>query len=473
MPLVNPKDEEVAQPLPTPVRTSKPEYKGVTVDTRMVPVSALLTHVEGSSWTVNYYSQVIDLDSGTAGQGMNVNPIYQQYRLIKQMELKVSNPLSTVQDPDSKTLSVRGEATVYPFVIPNEGDMFLADVGDGKEGIFQITSVTRLSIFKQTCHTIEYTMVDYSGDERLSDLNRKVVQTFHYERDFLMHGQNPLLFEEDYATVQYLRKNYKTITDRYFKAFFSREFSTMLVPAQDNPTYDHYVTDALLNNFTTWDSNEVRYVRKLNVDDDEALVACNIWTALIAKDANLLNTCFTQVGKVYSNQFSGEPMFEGIRFSGINEVIYPVDPMVTVDYKYTKPTKLVSSSVITIPTTSMRSIGGYLAQLRTKNLSEVIDENLNGFFGPDDTVLGREAPLILPSMKDGYYVLSQGFYENDQTPGAQSKLDICVRRYLTEQSIDLNVLKEFFEAIPTWNPVDQFYLTPVVLFLVKSVIRST
>lgn len=472
MPLINPKDDDVVAPLPSPVQIAKPEYKGVTVDTTMVPLSSLLTHVEGSSWTVNYYSQVLDRDSDTAGQGLGTNPVHQQYRLIRQMELKVTSPLTMSQDPTSKTLSYTGMATVYPFVIPNEGDMFLADIGDGKEGVFQINTVTRMSVFKQACHTIEYRMVDYSDPERIGDLTRKTVLTLQYERDFLMHGQNPLLFEEDYAILQELRKKYRSLTDTYFKSFFGREYNTMLVPLQLTPTYDHFITDALLKNFTTWDTPEVRYVRKLNMTDDLVSEAVNLWTVLEKKDPNLLLNAFTQVGKVYAAEFSGEAMFEGIRFSGVKEVIYPNDPEVSVNYSYTRPPKLISGSAITVPATSMRSIGGYLAQLRSKTLEDVVDTNLTGFqngLGPN---ISREAPLILPAMKDGYYVLSRGFYENDRAPGAQSKLDLLVRDYILDQSLSLSVLRELCSAIPTWNPLDQFYLTPVVLILVKSVIRS-
>lgn len=276
MPIMNPKDVATVTPLPSPVQVTAPEYKGVTVDTKMVPLSSLLTHVEGASWSVNYYSQVLDRDSATAGQGLGTNPIHQQYRLIKQMELKVTSPLMMSQDPESKVITYSGQATAYPFVIPNEGDMFLADIGDGREGIFQIHTVTRMSVFKQTCHTIEYRVVDFTDPQRLADFERKTVQTFQYDKDFLMHGQNPLLFEEDYANVAYLRKNYKLLTDRYFKLFFGREFNTMLVPLQLTPTYDHFITGALLDNFTTWESNEVRYIRKLNMDDDQVSRAVNI-----------------------------------------------------------------------------------------------------------------------------------------------------------------------------------------------------
>lgn len=473
MPLVIPEDDAIVQPKPSPVVIAKPQYKGITVDTKKVPIESLLSHVEGSSWTVNYYSQVLDLDSGTAGQGLGVNAVHQQYNLIKGLELKVTSPLVTTQDSETKSLTVSGSAIIYPFVIPNEGDMFLADIGDGKEAVIQINNVVRLSVFQQTCHSIDYVVVDYSTDERRRDFDDKTVRTYYYERDFLLHGQNPLLFEEDYNIVQYLRKKYRFVADNYFKTFFSREYSTLLVPLQLTPTYDHFLTKSVLNAFTTWDSQEVRYIKRLNVQDDLTLNATSIWDVIFNKDPSLLNSCFTQVGKVYSHEFSPEPMYEGIRFSGIKEVIYPVDPLVTVDYSYTKPNKLVSASELTVPATSMKSIGSYLAQLREKTLDDYIDDELNGFYSEMEVDLGRHGPLINPSMKNNYYVLSEDFYKNNQESGKQSKLEICIRQYLNDQAINYNTVKQLCDEIPAWNPLDQFYYTPIVLVLMNSIIKST
>jgi len=472
MPLVNPKDDLVDAPKPTPVIIAKPEYKGVTVDTKMIPVSSLLSHVEGSSWIVNYYSQVLNKDNASAGQGLGTNPIHQQYRLINSMELKVTSPLSNSQDPESKSMVVTGSATLYPFIIPNEGDIFLADIGSGREGVFQITNVTRLSISTQTCHTIDYNLIDYSNTTRRTDLALKVVQTFYYQKDFLLHGQNPLLFEEDYVVVKNLQNSYRHICDSYFRTFFSREYSILLVPLQSTPTYDHYHTEALLRNFSTWDSEEIRYIRKLNVDDDSVMRATQIWDVIFTKNISLLNNCFTKVGKVYSSQFSSEPLHEGVRYSGVKELMYPLDPTVTVDFGYTPVVKTVNGTAINIPNTSLKTAGGYLAQLRPKTLEDVIDRTLAGFDQIGDKAIYNQSPLIHPVLIDNYYVFSRAFYENDQLPGKQSVLEVLTRQYIGGKDLDIQAIKRLVDNIPQWNPLDQFYYIPIILFLIKSIIRS-
>ena len=90
MPVVDPIDQAEQIEQPPKVQIAAPQYRGVTVDTRYVPQSALLTHLEGSSWTVNYYSQVLGEDNAVEGQNVTREAIYQQYRLIKGFEFKVT-----------------------------------------------------------------------------------------------------------------------------------------------------------------------------------------------------------------------------------------------------------------------------------------------------------------------------------------------------------------------------------------------
>ena len=60
-------------PKPT-LTVAKPDYKSIAVDMRIDPKETILAHVEGSSWTVDYYSQVVARDSGLAGQGLGTDP---------------------------------------------------------------------------------------------------------------------------------------------------------------------------------------------------------------------------------------------------------------------------------------------------------------------------------------------------------------------------------------------------------------
>lgn len=474
MPIVSPNDSAPEKPIPTVPVIAKPQYKGVTVDTAMIPLSNLLSHVEGSSWTVNYYSQVLDLDSPTAGQGLGVNPIHQQYRLIKGMELKVTGPLTASQDPESKNMTYRGAANVYPFIIPNEGDMFLADIGSGREGLFQVTEVMRMSVFKQAVHSIEYTMVDYSTAERRADLDEKVVQTFQYAKDFLRHGQNPLLFEADYEVVQYLRRNYLSWCERYFKSFFSREYSTIILPGQTHATYDHYLVKTLLKVFSTWDTDEVRYVRQLNTEDDYSLRATTVWDAIVKRDKALLRDAFTQYGLVSAGTFTNDPMLEGIRYSGIKHVIYPVDATLTVDYTQYPVTKLVSGLLLQRAPDKM-SIASLLTPAKVP-LREKVPQVMDGINMTDENGLPIPIPFIppmtRPAMADGWYVFSESFYKNERTAGKQSQLELLVHDYLDDKALSVQRLKGLCEDMHNWGTLDRFYYTPVVLILIKATLRN-
>ena len=201
------------------------ENKGIVVDTKYTPLSSLITFVNGASWTVDYFSQVFDKDNDLRGQDSSQSAIYQQYTLIKGMELKVTNPLNQSQEPDSKRMVVTGSATLYPFIIPNEGDMFAADVGDGREGVFRIKTSEQKSFLKQATYAIEYELVYYSDAEpgRRTDLGAKAIRTLYYLKDFLMYGQNPLLIEDDFNAVQELEGSFYDIAKSYFTLFFNKE----------------------------------------------------------------------------------------------------------------------------------------------------------------------------------------------------------------------------------------------------------
>lgn len=472
MPIVSPNDEAPPRPKPTIQQIAAPSYKGVTVDTSVEPVSQLLTHVEGSSWIVQYYSQVLDTDSATSGQSLGTSPVHLQYRVIKGMELKVTAPLTTSQNDQTKALSHVGGATVYPFVIPNEGDVFLADMGSGQEAIFEVTNVQRMSVFRQAVHAIEYKMTNYSTALLRADLDNKTVQAFFYEKDFLMHGQNPLLFEEEYVTVQWLRENYRSITKSWFKSFFSREYSTILVPGQEQPTYDPYLVKAVLRFFTVNDAQEVRLVRPMNLEDDYASRAIQFWDVLADGNIKLLRDSFTKVGTVSTAEYSSDGMMEGIRFSGIANVIYPTDPLLTVDYNQVPPPKLVSGVPLNRGPVRMITPSDVLAGVPMRDVFPRTTDAFNTTDVNGTVITNPQVPLTHPAMKDGFYVLSRAFYEATTTSNAGvSKLELAVLDYLNKKPLTYPLLKALCEDMDEWNAIDRFYYTPIVLMLIMATLR--
>lgn len=457
---------------PTLPEIVAPSYKGATVDTNYHYLADLLTHISGYRWSVNYYKQVVDKDDELAGQQVNRLPAHQQYDLIKELEIRVDSPLDTSQDEETKTMSVSGSAHVYPFFIPNVGDMFLADVGDGREGLFEVTSSTKLSMYKEAIYHIEYKLVDYATAARRLDLERKVVETYYYRRDFLEHGQDPILIEEEHFSIKTLEKHYKHLIREYYQAHFSHEFKTIIVSGQEQPTYDHALAKFVrsLVRASSDVAMDFQQLRLLNVDDDRSLDAFTVFDAIMRKDKDLLRYCVKRVGLTIADAFSTNPVWGGIKYSGIKYVVYPKDPEVVVDLQTQPITKPI------LPEKKMQTkhlINNEFEEIFTKTLltglpimARLENESEDS---KEDKELIINSLLLKPINYDDYYIFSRSFYAKDKN---QSCIEFLVNQYLEDKPLDPAVLKRIIESHHRWGSLERTYYIPIILYLIWITIRQ-
>lgn len=443
-----------AVPLETPpidtIKVSTDDFHTPTIDARWTPRTSLLTHIEGSSWIVNYYAQVLDRDSDLSGQQYTKNPVYQSYKKIVNLEVKVKTPLNTDQDDANKEMNVTGSGTLYPSVIPNEGDMFIADIGEGRKAVFRVTASRKNSIFKEACYDISYTL-DTDDDDKFLDLEQKTIVTYYFHKDYLINGSNPLVIKSDMDTLVNLKKVYDIMLYQYFKRFYSNEFKTLVVPSQLKPTYDSYLTRYIVEMFNTTEAPQLAYIRTLNLDEDNVSKCDSIWEALKQKDITLLNTAFKQVGLVSALSFSRNPTFNGIRYSGMGAVVYPKDPYLPVDYDYTSNARTVESAGL-LPSNDSEAASNKLVQA----------VNLRGI----DSDLGDD---LYPVTVDDYYVLSSNFYNST---ASQSTLETAVTAYINNSQIDTDQLYNTAKTFHKWGNLEQFYYVPIVMTLIRSVLKG-
>lgn len=463
MTLMRPKAGAPPVQTAAPIQATTPQYRGVTVDSRVTPLRQLLQHVEGSSWTVQYYSQIVDRDTPLQHHAIDGHPVYQQYSLIHNFELKVTRSLDPVQDSESKGFDVMGSATVIPGLVPNVGDTFLADIGDGREGIFAVTASERKTHLKDSYYVIEYQLRKYSDrDEELrQDLARKVIQEFHFVKDYLQHGQNPIITSDLYQSRAQLLDAYQDLLGHYFHDFFSDEYQMVLVPDQKKPTFDPYLQAALLDMVTTSDHPVMRRIKRTTMHHTGAARSGNVWEALMRGDSARLLSGFERVAVARSVHFANYPEHSGIFFSGIHQLIYPIDRRTDVDAGYQLDRKVPVGNHSTI------TVGGH----RFDNIERLMDSRpLAGFtYGTNDAIPAI-LPDIAPVTQDDYYVFTEAFYRRGGK--FNSRLEMLANQLIYGQPVDRSVLLHLARAALRWPNVERYYYIPVLFALLHTTTRT-
>lgn len=408
--------EEIPKDPPKPALDIDQHYTGIAVDARRIPIESLLVHIEGSPWTVRYFSQILTDDSQVNSQQVNLPAVYQQYTAIEGFELKVTTPLNQAMNQPSGSFTVTGTATVYPYVIPNQGDMFIADIGDGRDGLFSVTTVERRTILKETCHEINYELVSYASGERIEDLNRKVIKTVYFKRDFLLNGQNPLLIESEVRLVESIEEHYRRLLTTYIADFYDREYRTLLVPEQSYTTYDHFLVKAFKAVFNNDQHPLIRSIVVMNCDGDDRMREYTFWDSLLQMDDALLPLSVQSMRTLRSREFDHVPRYKSIAYSGIRRLLYP-----TANPK-----------------------------------GKAVD-------APE-----KETPSIYPINQDAYYVFSEYFYR-DLHP--KSKLEVEVLKALKGDALSHATLEALARESFAWGALERFYYLPVLLILLKVSLR--
>lgn len=452
MPIVQKRPDAKPDIKPAIPKVEPDKAKSIIIDTKYTPRSSLLKYVEGATWTVNYYSQYHDRDNATYAQDPGQSPIYQQYRKIERLELKVDRPLEQQQDQESKGFSVKGSAILPLSIIPNEGDMFAADVGDGREGVFQIDNSEKRSLYKESVYFIEYTLLYYSDSEpqMRQDLESKVIHNLHYVREFAQYGQNAIITTEQYKVLAELEFELKRVKKDYFDSFFSKEYSTLLVPTQSVPVYDSYVVKVINALYNTQDTYEYQWMRALNVEDDNYLKLPTVWDALLRRDIELIHTCQQEMGLVRATSFHPEPLMEGIRYSGISLVVYPLPRNNAIDEYNNRMRK----APVELSLAELSSHKGNTQPLIANNTV---------------THLGEQMDIHYPVTIDKYYVFSKAFYTQE---GKKSLLEVLAENYLQREANRPELVLKLLKNCWKWGKLEKYYYTPVIMILAINILKE-
>lgn len=449
MGLLTPKTETPKKPTTVQPETIKFDYKRAAESSDDISYKNLLTHIAGSSWSVDYYSQQISDDSELRPLDVGVDPVYQQYIKINDYEFKVTSSLSSTQNQETNEFEVTGEATTYPSLIPNVGDMFTAGVGDGRRAIFTITDAERLTIMKETCYNISYTLVSFTDDPRFEDLELKVVKTTHFIKKLLQHEQDPIVVGDDYNNYLLLTQSTDRLITLYFEQFYDKGNSTLLLPDQSERTYDTFLV-GFIRKFM--DTKTHPYLSKLSVFKTTLIgdnVPLTLWDILLRHYESLIPIACKKMSLTRTTAFKTGPFTDSVYYTDIQKVYYPSEGQ------------------------------GFSTVVKSTPLD--LDEGIKYFL--DNNIVNQETPIsqdyvlmesdrhwIKPVMIDDNYVFSQAFYDGDRQN--MSILESMSTDALEGIPLDQKQLYKMVKTCNEWSKLDQFYYIPILLLLTKMAVHG-
>lgn len=428
-------------------KTQPDHIQTAVVEDRRVALHGLLPYVDGKNWTVTYFKSVLGADNNIRDLDTEESAVFQQYDRINQMDIKVTSDLSHSFDQEKGTSSVDGAALIYPFMIPNVGDYFTANVDANDLALLRIYAVERKSHRNQSVWEVRYRVVGYRSTPEISasmaDLLKKCVTEYWFNKDRLVRGVNPLLSTKDQESVVKLDKAVHTLCDYYISTFFNQSCFTLTLPSMPESHYEHGLVDFFLAIVQPTDHPDRAKIKQLSHCNDVYILQPTIWTALLKRNIEILDGCNDHFGRVSTKNFSTNYYFQELYFSAVEYVMYPYNPDLSVNMVGQKAKDSVLDTIY---------VGtGFKGS----------NQDLQDLMYDSGTATTQLFPRVLV---DDWHVFTEGFYKRDPN---LTVIESETLKYLQGEALDTDAVKAMVSKFYKLNRLDQFYFGPILILLVK------
>ncbi len=492
--------QSVVETPPIKVAVSDKEYKHSIVDTKETPLNSLVTHIEGSSRIVDYYSQVLSAGEEPQTYSTDLAPHLQQYRLIKDFEIKQQD-FDYDFDDELNQANGQGTAIIYPPLMPNMGDVFIADIGNGKAGLLNITGTPKKkSIFKQACYEVDFTLLFIIETQAQVDLiNAKVVETYNFVKDFILYGQNPLLVNSEFNLLNDSKRILTEAIEDFISEFYSRELTTLVPPGYTRPTYDPFAVKAFMEVVEVSTNVRASKIKMKNTDELKEFWEDSIWAALISPSLNQHTTFWTKARAVNVRTYNMHPRINSIRFSGFDMVLRPLDKLKNVDtyYKLNEGSQAgyygwYVGSVNPITATGTVAGGGTslgrACWCKVQNYYHAHHHKLHPWDPTNHlahieqyqhTCHDPDCPCVchtpLPGQDEettnqNSYIFTPEFWTTGVI--AANGFEQVVKKHLSMDKVDAGIINKLLLERNSWTPKQRFYRMLVLIIILIGAIRS-
>lgn len=406
-----------------------------------VEVAQALQYVEGTNWSVDYYSQVVTADSEVMGLQTGSASVAQQYTLIRNLELKLQGSMSATQDQQTKTMNYTGTAIIYAGVIPNQGDCFIANMENGSAYLFKVTTTEKKQVFKEAVFEINFE-VQSDQEALLEIINSKVARTHHFMKEYLAFGKNPVLQDNQYQSSINAQKAWRQMLDEYMNMFFSDDKQTLVVPGK-NVIYDPYVVRFVKEQFDTHHHANLAKLRPLNIQESLTRNEDGLYAAITKRDSSILSSGFTVTALKSTKLFAKNPRLATVYHLNLQWVT------AAVDYK-----RRVDATAFD-PTVSFDEAGLSIAQALWQDS-----------YTPYTKDVGFNPVCLVPT-----YVFNTEFYK--QRRAGMTSFERVVYDYINKVNSGTDGIRYIIAAVNElrhqWSDIDTYYMLPILIVITRDI----
>lgn len=381
----------------------------------------------GMKFIVEYYSQYLAKDGVPQHHSIDTLFGFQQYRRIVKYILRLDSAPSFNYDATTGQGEQMGTGKMPGGIIPNVGDCFIGEVGDGRLALWTIYEVRPLTHLKGTAHEISFKVKDYLTEEVKKDLLDKTIDTYLYNGE----GVNGLVPQEEVHQLGELELILHQLTESYFRWFYDTETASFTVPIgigkKVHDVFQAKFIDRLIDKQLY---QKYRQVKLQRIDMPNKVRQISIWDALIERDWMVMEDSATYFNFILTSRLKGGRFQFNSSHSRYGYIIYP--------YYLDGDTPM-----------GIRDISGYTAPAEMP------------LFEPEDPTINRRWIYHIRSDED--YVFSKYFYLKDQEN--MSVIERLVWCYLDGKSPCLDRLMQLLRASYRWDDLDRYYYIPVLILL--------
>lgn len=400
------------------------EMKTSTLFNKDHKLDTIIQYPKGSKWSVSYFLQLRDVNDTLQAPDLNLPATTQKYHRINDLILYLQTPIS-----HDNIENISGEAIINAGFLPNANDIFIAGLAGGREAVFIITEVQNrtYNLHKAYYVTFKIYMFLDTYPELYNNILTKVMREYTYDKDHLLDYSAPIILKEDYNKKLELKDVIVDITDYYFTKFINQEKLVIALPTRSGVYVDTMLIDFMFKIVNRTDHINISKLTLLDYTPDNSLKGSTIWDVIYKRDKSILKRVIKDIGFKYTPYTRDAVLNKKMHLLGINFIA-----------------NRVNEKDIHIP-------------------NDIIDYSIKPY--PNN----YKIPINIEYRS---YVVSEEFYNlNSETYAGL--LEKVLMDYLNGKILDANELDILIRQYIHWDTIDQFYLIPILMVLIKDTISHT